>query len=112
MAVLANAVISGVLIALASWLAGRYPRLAGFVVALPLATLLVLPMAHAQHHDAQQIQKFALSVLVAVPVVMLFLVPFIAALRYGLSFSVAYSLACFWLVPGFYLHRALVKAIG
>ena len=112
MTVLANAVSSGVLIAVAAWLAGKYPRLAGFVVALPLATLLVLPMAHAQHHGSKQMQKFALSILIAVPVVMIFLVPFVVALRYGLSFWVAYTLACLWLIPGFYLHRAVVRVLG
>ena len=86
--------------------------MAGFIVALPLATLLVLPMAHAQSPDMQQMEQFALSILVAVPVVMFFLVPFVLALRHGLSFWAAYALACVWLVPGFSLHRWLAKLIG
>lgn len=46
-----NTVISAVVISLAAWLASAYLRLAGFIIALPLATLLVLPMAHAQNRD-------------------------------------------------------------
>lgn len=47
----------------------------------------------------------ALSMLVAVPVVMSFLGPFMLARRHGLSFWAAYALACAWLLPGFFLHR-------
>ena len=107
-----NTIISAVVISLAAWLADAYPRLAGFVVALPLATLLVLPMAHAQNRDTQQMQQLALSVLVAVPVVMFFLVTFVLALRHGLSFWASYALACLWLVPGFFLHKWLTKLLG
>jgi hypothetical protein len=50
--------------------------------------------------------------LIAVPVVMLFLVPFVLALRYGISFWVAYTLACVWLFPGYFVHRALVRLMS
>ena len=109
MTLVVNTLISAIVIALASWVGSSYPRLAGFIVALPLTTLLVLPMAHAQHNDAGQMQQFGLSILIAVPVVMFFLVPFVLALRYGLSFWVSYALATAWLVPGFFLHRWLIK---
>jgi hypothetical protein len=105
---LINIGVSAALIAFAACLSGRYPSAAGFFVALPVATLLVLPMAHVEHDDAAQLQKFALSILIAVPVVMLFLVPLLVAHRYGLSFWLSYALAALWLVPGYFLHRYLV----
>ena len=37
--------ISATAISFASWLSGRSPALAGFPVAMPLATLIVLPSA-------------------------------------------------------------------
>jgi hypothetical protein len=110
--ILLNTAISAVVIGVAAWLANTYPRIAGFVVALPLATLLVLPMAHAQSSDPARLQQFAVSILIALPVVMFFLVPFVLALRYGLSFWASYALGCAWLLPGFFLHRWLVKFVG
>jgi hypothetical protein len=38
-------------------------------VALPLATMLVVPMAYVQHCDTESTAAFATSILIAVPVV-------------------------------------------
>ena len=111
MAVAINVVLSALVIGVAAWLSGRFPQAAGFLVSLPLATMLVLPMAHLQHNDAGKTVAFAESILSAVPVVMLFLLPFILAVRSGWSFWVAYGLACLWLIPAFFLHRALSRLL-
>jgi hypothetical protein len=111
MAVVINVVLSALIIGVAAWLSGRFPRGAGFLVALPLATMLVLPMAYFEHRDVGKTVDFATSILIAVPVIMLFLIPFILALRWGLSFWSSYFLACLWLVPAFFLHRYLVRLL-
>jgi hypothetical protein len=111
MAVVINVVLSALVIGVAAWLSGRFPRAAGFLVALPLATMLVLPMAHLEHKDAEKTVEFAKSIFIAVPVVMLFLLPFILAVRFGLSFWVSYVLACLWLIPAFFLHRSLLRLL-
>lgn len=111
MAVVINVALSALIIGLAAWLSGRFPRGAGFLVALPLATMLVLPMAYFQHKDIAKTVEFATSILIAVPVIMLFLVPIILALRWGLSFWLSYFLGCLWLIPAFFLHRYLVRLI-
>jgi hypothetical protein len=111
MAVVINVVLSALIIGVAAWLSGRFPRGAGFLVALPLATMLVLPMAYFEHRDVEKTVDFATSILIAVPVIMLFLIPFILTLRWGLSFWSSYSLACLWLVPAFFLHRYLVRLL-
>ena len=36
------ALFAGFIIALSSWLAGQYPKIAGFIIALPLASLLAV----------------------------------------------------------------------
>jgi hypothetical protein len=110
-AVVLNVVLSALIIGVAAWLSGRFPRAAGFLVSLPLATMLVLPMAHLQHRDAEKTVEFAKSILIAVPVVMLFLLPFILAVRCGLSFWLSYVLACLWLIPAFVLHRYLLRLL-
>jgi hypothetical protein len=110
-AVVVNVVLSALVIGGAAWLSGRFPRAAGFLVALPLATMLVLPMAHLQHKDTEKTAAFATSILIAVPVVMLFLLPFILAARVGLPFWLAYGLASIWLIPAFFLHRYLLRLL-
>jgi len=111
MTVVINVVLSAVIIGVAAWLSGKFPRGAGFLVALPLATMLVLPMAYYEHRDIGKTVDFAWSILIAVPVIMLFLIPFVLALRWGLSFWSSYSLACLWLLPAFFLHRCLVRLL-
>jgi hypothetical protein len=37
--------VSAIVISFASWLSGRFPSAAGFVIALPIATMLVVPLS-------------------------------------------------------------------
>ena len=111
MVVVMNVVLSALAIGVAAWLSARFPRAAGFIVSLPLATMLVLAMAHLQHQDAEKTVAFAKSILIAVPVVMLFLLAFILAVRFGRSFWFSYILACLWLIPAYFLHRYLVRLL-
>ena len=48
-----NILVSAVVISFASWLSGRLPTLAGFFVALPISTMLVLPLSYQEHGDAE-----------------------------------------------------------
>ena len=41
--------LSAIVIAGASWLSGKYPKLAGFIIALPLATLIALVLSYTEH---------------------------------------------------------------
>jgi len=97
--------LSACVISFASWLAGRAPALAGFIVALPLSTLLVLPFAHVEHANAHGSFLLARSILLAVPLSLLFFVPFLFAERLQIGFWQTYALGCVCLVVGFGLHR-------
>jgi len=59
--------VAGLVVATASWLAGRFPTRAGFLVALPLSSMLVLPMAYLQHGRMEHSFLLAKSILLAVP---------------------------------------------
>ncbi len=100
--------VSACVIALAAWLSGKFPRAAGFLVALPLTTMLVLPLAYIEYHDTGQIAVMAKSILIALPGIAIFLLPFLFGGRWGVPFWLAYVVACLWLIPAFYLHRFLV----
>ena len=38
----AKVFLAGLIIAFSSWLAGQYPKLAGFIIALPIASLIAI----------------------------------------------------------------------
>jgi hypothetical protein len=102
-----NVLGSALIIAAAAALSARYPVAAGFLVALPLSTMLVLPLSHIQHGDATATITFAKSILVAIPITFLFFVPLLLAERLGLSFWFAYVAGCALLPVGFVVHSAL-----
>ncbi len=106
-----NVVVSALVISFASWFSGRSPGLAGFIVALPLATMLVLPLSYLQHEDPAISFALAKSIFVAVPVTMTFFLPFLFSERLTLSFWQAYGLACLVLPLAFVVHRLLVRLL-
>lgn len=63
-----------------SWLSGKKPELAEFIVALPLASLLVLAFSYIEHRDAEASITFAKSILVGIPVSYLFFLRIIPGL--------------------------------
>ena len=109
---LAKILISAAVISGASWLAGRSPSLAGFLVAMPVATLLVLPFAQLEHGSTAQTLDLAKSILLALPVSLAFFVPFVLAERLGLGFWTTYALGWLALAAGYALHRAAIRLLA
>ena len=106
-----NVLISALVISFASWLSGRFPTLAGFVVALPLATMLVLPLSYREHGSTEASILLAKSIFIAIPISLAFFVPFLLAGRLGLTFWQAYALGCFALPLGFLVHRVVTRIL-
>ncbi len=104
-------VIAAGVIAFSSWLSGKKPELAGFIVALPLASLLALAFSYAEHRDSAASIAFAKSILIGVPVSYLFFLPFFLADRAGYGFLVSYVSGLILLVAGFFIHRYLTSAL-
>ena len=88
-----------------SWLAGKKPSLAGFIIAMPLASLLALAFSYIEHKDAAASITFAKSILIGVPISYLFFVPFLLADRWNLSFWVSYISGLALLCLGYFIHR-------
>jgi hypothetical protein len=110
MLIVLNTLVSALVIGVAAWISRRYPVTAGFVIALPLATLLVLPLAYLQHRDAGSAFQMARSILVALPITVLFFIPFLMRDRF--SFWGAYALGCALLPVGYFVHRAIMRVLG
>lgn len=79
-------IISSLLIAGASSLAGKKPLLAGFLIALPLTSILGLCWSYVEYRDMEKINQFAVSIVVAVPLSLLFFLPFFLNRWLKLSF--------------------------
>jgi len=101
--------LSAVVIAGASWLSGKYPKLAGFIIALPLATLIALVLSYTEHKNAETTITFAKSILVGVPASYFFFIPFFFAKSLDMNFWLIYSTGLALLVVAFFVHRYIVS---
>lgn len=102
-------IISAFVIAFASWLSGKKPELSGFIIALPLASLIALVFSYLEHKNPETSVTFAKSILVGVPVSYLFFLPFFFAKSLGMNFWLIYSLGVVLLILGFFVHKYLVS---
>ncbi len=103
--------VSALVISFAAWLSGRFPTAAGFLVALPLATMLVLPLSYHAHGSAETSVSLAKSIFVAIPISLTFFLPFLVSERFQLGFWQAYVLGCAALPLGYGIHRWVTRAL-
>ena len=104
-------VISGVLIAYASWLAGRNPVAAGFIIALPLMSILSIFFSYLQYRDMEKINTFAVSIFAGIPLSLTFFIPFLMHRWFKMNFFTAYTVALGLLVLGFLIHHQIFQWI-
>ena len=102
-------IVAAVLISFVSWLSGKKTGLAGFLTALPLTTLLALAFSHMEWGDAKQSAEYAKSVFVAIPVSLLFFIPFLMASKLNLGFWTCYSSGIVLLGAGYFIHTYAMK---
>jgi hypothetical protein len=107
-----NLAISASVISLAVWLAEKSPALAGFIVSLPLSTLLVLALNQIQHGNAGNSVDLAKSIFLAVPLTLVFFVPFLLSDRWKLSFWTCYVSGIVLLFGAFLVHRFLFSELS
>ena len=69
-------IVAALIIAFSSWLSGIYPKLAGFIVALPIVSLIAILFSYYEYKDVDRTVTFTKSILVAIPVSYLFFLPF------------------------------------
>lgn len=108
---LTKSLLSGVLIAFASWLAGRKPILAGFIIALPLMSILSIIFSYLEYRDMQKINQFAVSILAAVPLSLSFFIPFLLNRWLKMSFPVTYALAVSGVALAYLAHSLIFKTL-
>lgn len=104
-------VVAAILISFVSWLSGKKTGLAGFLTALPLTTLLALAFSHLEWGDSKQSVEYAKSVFIAVPVSLLFFVPFLFAHKFNLGFWACYGSGIALLGIGYVIHTFVLRFI-
>ena len=107
-----NVLISSIIIAGASWLAGRSPVLAGFIVALPLVSILSIALSYAQYHDMDKINQFAVSILISVPLSLFFFIPFVLNKWIKMNFPLTFALGIGCLAAAYLIHNLIFKIIS
>jgi len=106
---LIKVLISSIIISFASWLSFKKPGLAGFIVALPIVSIISLMFSYLEHKDESKTILFAKSIFIGVPASLLFFVPFFFAKTLELSFITTYLLGLAFLIFGFFIHRFLTQ---
>ena len=75
-------ILAAVVISFASWLANKKPGVAGFIIALPLATILALLFNYTQFQDTEKSVQFARSVFLSIPLSLTFFRLRVAILKF------------------------------
>ena len=101
--------LAATIISFTSWLSGKKPELAGFIIAMPIASILVLAFSYLEHSNTQASITFAKSIMVGVPVSLLFFVPFFFANKFNYGFWFSYGLGVILLVIGFIIHKYITS---
>ena len=92
---------SASLLTFSAWLSKKNPEAAGFLIALPLATIIVLPFSYWTHGDPENSVQLARNILKAIPISLTFFIPFALAGRFQLGFWQAYSFGLTLLVVSY-----------
>jgi hypothetical protein len=109
MMVIISIMISASLIGLASWYSGINPRMAGFITALPLTSLLALIASQLQWRNSINTLEYAKSIFYSLPLTSLFFIPFLLAEKFSLGFWTCYIsgfllLGCGYVVARHFFH--------
>jgi len=102
-------IVSGIVIAYVSWLAGKNPILAGFIIALPLMSMLSVIFSYFEYRDMAKINQFAFSILIAVPLSLTFFIPFVLNKWLKMNFPLTYILAIVCVSAAYFLHHSIFK---
>jgi len=103
--------LAALVIAFASWLSGKKPELSGFIIALPIASIIAIAFSYLEHKNTENSVIFAKSILVGVPISYLFFVPFFFAKSLNMNFWLIYGSGLILLIIGYFLHRYITNLI-
>jgi len=101
--------ISGLIISFASWLSLKKPALAGFLISLPLISIISILFSYNEHKNLEKTIVFSKSILVGIPISLTFFLPFFFSKSLGLGFYSTYFLGIILLIIGFFIHKLITS---
>ena len=102
-------VLAAIIIAFASWLSGQNPKLAGFIIALPIVSIIAIALSYYEHNDIEKTILFSKSILIAIPVSYLFFLPFFFSKSLNMNFFLMYGVGLGLLIIGFFIHKYITN---
>lgn len=107
-----KAVISGVVVALASEAARKSSLLGAVLVSLPLTSILAAIWLYRDTHDVEEVASLSWSILWVIVPSLVFFVALPLGLRGGLGFAPAMVLACVLTAVAYGLWILAARALG
>ena len=101
--------ISSIIISFASWLSFKKPSLAGFIISIPIVSIISIALSYFEHKDIEKTIVFTKSILVGIPISLLFFLPFFFSKHFGMNFFIIYFSGIVFLILGFFVHRYLTS---
>ncbi len=103
---------TALILSFSAWLSAKKPELAGFIIALPIASILVLAMAQLEHQNSHTSIILARSILIGTPISYLFFLPFFLADKLAYNFWFCYVIGLILLIIGYFIHKFLTNFIN
>ena len=85
-------VVAGLIIAFTSGLASNRPVLAGFIIALPITSMISILFSYAEFRNMERINQFATAIFIAVPLSLIFFLPFLLNRWVKMNFPISFIL--------------------
>ena len=103
-------IVSALMITGASWLSGKKPFLAGFLIALPLMSVLAILFSYVEYRDMNKVNQFAASIFAAVPLSLCFFVPFLLNRWLKMNFAMTFGAGLLFLIASYFVHTWIFQA--
>lgn len=106
-----NVVFTSIIISLSVWMANKFPKQAGFVLAIPLSTFIAFALVHSQYNDMDRTMLITKSTFVSFVINLAIFIPYflLPKLRYG--FWTAYGLSFLIALLAYPVHRLVYKML-
>ena len=101
--------VASILISFTSWLSIKKPNLAGFLIALPLSTMIALSFSYIEFGDKEKSIAFAKSIVVGVPLSLTFFIPFFLSKSLNIGFWLTFFTGIVFLICSFFIHKFITN---
>ena len=99
--IIGKVIIASIVISFASWIARSDVKLGGFIIALPISSMLSLAFFNVQYQEPEATVQFARSILFSIPLTIVFFIPFLFAEKFKLPFWGLYGMGLALIFVGY-----------